>query len=568
MNNDASNLPYDIDKLRSIIVSLESKNQDLTSRNSHLESENKRLESEKVELESEKKELESEKNALESKKNYFESEKKRLEEYVRLLKKELFGRKTEKLPKEDRQQMRLFDEAEAILEEEKKKPEKPVSVAPYARKKPGRKPLPKDLPRIEVVHDIDESQKVCACGATLTRIGEDTIEKLEIIPAKVQVIRHIRPKYACKNCEGVEDDGPTVKIAPPPPQIIPKGIATPTLLAYILISKFEDALPFYRQEKIFKRIGVDLSRADMANWAIRVANQCVFLLWLLCANIRGGPFVGVDETPVQVMKEPGRANTAKSYMWVFRGGDPEKPSLVYQYHPTRSGDVPKDFLKGFEGYLQSDGFSGYEAIARQPEIIHVGCWAHVRRKFHDVVKASGGEGRKSLAKDALEMIGELYAVEKEADQLKYSYEKRAELRKEKSAPILEKFKAWLDDHAVKTPRNNSLLGKAINYALNRWKSLTRFIEDGRIRPDNNLVENAIRPFAVGRRNWLFSGSPRGAEASAAIYSLIETAKANGLDPYYYLRYIFEMLPLAQTEEDYRKLLPQNIDKSQIEAARE
>jgi transposase len=553
MNNDTSNLPDDIEKLRSIIVFLESEKQNLTSQNSLLESEKKGLISRNKELESEK--------------NYFESKSKRQEEYIRLLKKEIFGRKTEKLPKEDRLQMRLFDEAEAILEEEEKKTEKPVSVAPHTRKKRGRKPLPKDLPRIEVVHDIDESQKVCACGATLTRFDEETCEKLEIIPAKVQVIRHIRPKYVCKRCEGVEDDGPTVKIAPPPPQIIPKGIATPGLLAHILTAKFEDALPFYRQEKIFKRIGVDLSRATMANWAIQAANQSKPLLELVYDDIRGGTITGVDETPVQVMKEPGRKNTTKSYMWVFRGGDPEKPSLAYRYHPTRSGSVPKDFLKGFKGYLQSDGFSGYEAIARQPEIIHVGCWAHVRRKFHDVVKASGGEGRKSLAKDALDMIGGLYAVEKEADERELSFEKRAELRKEKSLPILEKFKAWLDSYVHKTP-DNSLLGQAINYALNRWKSLVRYIEDGRIRPDNNLVENAIRPFVVGRRNWLFSGSPRGAKASAAIYSLIETAKANGLNPYYYLRYIFEMLPLAQTEEDYRKLLPQNIDKSQIEAIKE
>jgi transposase len=538
MNNDASNLPDDIEKLRSIIVSLES--------------ENKRLELEKIEIESEKK--------------YFESEKKRLEEFIRLLQNEIFGSKSEKLPKEDRQQMRLFDEAEAILEEEKMT-EKPVPVAPHTRKKRGRKPLPKDLPRIEVVHDIDESQKVCACGATLTRIGEEVSEKLEIIPAKVQVIRHIRPKYACKNCEGVEDDGPTVKIAPPPPQIIPKGIATPGLLAHILTAKFEDALPFYRQEKIFKRIDVELSRATMANWAISVAEYCELLLELLYADIRGGPIVGVDETPVQVMNEPGRKNTTKSYMWVFRGGDPEKPSLVYLYNPTRSGDVPMFFLKGYKGYLQSDGFSGYEPIARQPEIIHVGCWFHARSKFHDVVKASGGEGENSLAQEALNRIGGIYAVEHEADKRELSYRRRRRLRKKKTLPILNEFKVWLDNHAVKTPRK-SLLGKAISYALNRWKSLTRFIEDGRIRPDNNLVENAIRPFVVGRRNWLFSGSPRGAEASAAIYSLIETAKANGLNPYYYLRYIFEMLPLAQTEEDYRKLLPQNIDKAQIEAVKE
>lgn len=484
-----------------------------------------------------------------------------LEEYVRLLKKELFGRKTEKLPKEDVRQMRLFDEAEAIVEEEASA--ETLVVEKHARRKPGRKPLPRELPRVEVLHDLAESEKICACGARLVRIGEEVCEKLDIIPADIRVIRHVRPRYACKNCEGVEDNSRAVKIAPPPAQIIPKSMVSPGLLAHIITGKFEDALPFYRQAKIFARLGVDISRADMANWAVQSSNRCGPLLTLMQEEIRGGPVVSIDETTVQVMKEPGRANTARSYMWVYRGGTPEHPVIAYQYSPSRSGDVPKSYLKGFRGWIQTDGYAGYEALACETGIDHAGCWAHVRRKFHDVVKASAGEGRKGRAKEALDMIGRLYEIERQGDLM--SPDERCVLRKEKSVPILNGFKAWLEELSIKTPPKG-LLGKAVNYALNQWKSLFAYTRNGQVRIDNNLTENAIRPFVVGRKNWLFSGHPRGAAASASLYSLIETAKANGLNPYFYLRYLFEQLPLAQSKEDYKRLLPQCVDRTQLPTA--
>jgi transposase len=507
MNLNTSELSADVDKLRAVIASLTEKNQ-------------------------------------------------YLEEYVRLLKKELFGRKTEKLPKEDVRQMRLFDEAEAIVEEEASA--ETLVVEKHARRKPGRKPLPRELPRVEVLHDLAESEKICACGAPLSRIGEEVCEKLDIIPASIRVIRHVRPRYACKNCEGVEDNSRAVKIAPPPVQIIPKSIVSPGLLAHIITSKFEDALPFYRQAKIFSRLGVDISRANMANWAVQSSDQCCPLLTLMQEEIRGGPAVSIDETGVQVMKEPGRANTARSYMWVYRGGTPEHPVIVYQYSPSRSGDVPKSYLKGFRGWIQTDGYAGYEALAREPGIDHAGCWAHVRRKFHDVIKASAGEGRKGRAREALDTIGRLYEIERQGGLM--SPDERCELRKEKSVPILNEFKAWLEELSVKTPPKG-LLGKAVNYALNQWRSLFAYTRNGHVRIDNNLAENAIRPFVVGRKNWLFSGHPRGAAASASLYSLIETAKANGLNPYFYLRYLFEQLPFAQSKEDYKRLMPQCVDRT-------
>jgi transposase len=248
-----------------------------------------------------------------------------LEEQIRVLKKAIFGRKSEKRPVEEQgaQQLHLFNEAEVLVEQEQKK----LVISEHTRQKPKRKPLPPDLPRIEVIEDIDESEKVCACGAALSRIGEEVCEKLDYIPAKIQVIRTIRPKYACKSCEGVESEGPSVKIAPPPPQIIPKGIATPGLIAHIAVSKYADALPLYRQEKIFARCGIELNRSTMAGWMVMVAEFCDPVMRFLYKWLHSGPLVNVDETTLQVLSEPGRANTTKSYMWVFRGGPPDKPVI-------------------------------------------------------------------------------------------------------------------------------------------------------------------------------------------------------------------------------------------------
>jgi transposase len=495
-----------------------------------------------------------------------------LEEQVRLLRNEIFGRTSEKRrPPQDERQQRLFDEADGVSEvTEETGPSEaplPIRVAPHQRRKAGRKPLPADLPRIEVIHDIPESEKQCACGSRLSRIGEDVCEKLDIVPAKVQVIRHIRYKYACKGCEGVESETPTVQIAPLPPQLIPKSMATAGLLAHIVVSKFEDALPFHRQSKQLARLGIDLPRATLCNWARQVAERAFPLADLMDRAIREGPIVNIDETTVQVLQEPGRADTQKSYMWIFRGGDPERPMLRYQYHPTRAGSVPLSFLDGFKGYVQTDGYNGYDALGRKAGIVMVGCWAHARRKFHDVLQAAGPQvaKRRLAAEEALEFIARLYRIEKEARAKELSVPERYELRQQQAQPVLEEFKRWLHEKAPLTPPGG-LLGKAIAYTLNQWSRLIAYLQDGRLRPDNNLVENAIRPFVVGRKNWLFSGHPRGAAASAFLYSLIETAKANGLKPYLYMRHLFDRLPLAKTEEDYRNLLPPYMDASRLNPA--
>jgi len=492
-----------------------------------------------------------------------------LEEQVQLLRSKLYGKKSEKIIlRKDVDQLSLFNEAETDDVVEPEKPFDAVTVAPHTRKKRGRKPLPKDLPRVDVTYDVADTEKQCDCGCEKTCIGKETAERLDYVPAQIRVIRDIRLKYACRNCEGTESDGPTVSIAPVPRQIIPKSICTAGLLAHILVSKFADALPFYRQEKMFARLGVDLPRATMANWTIHAAGRIQILIDLLKDEIRSGPLINIDETPVQVLGEPGRSNTAKSYMWVFRGGTPEKSALIYQYHPSRSGNVPIAFLRGYSGYIQSDGYAGYDRLEGSGKITHVGCWAHARRKFIDVISArkrnkSTKDQRIGSADIAVDYIRKLYDIERDAKQWELAPDEVYKLRLEKAKPILSEFKTWLDNKVNMTPPKG-LLGIAVNYTLEQWNKLCRYIEDGRITIDNNLAENAIRPFVVGRKNWLFSGSPRGADASAAIYSIIETAKANHLEPYRYLRYLFAKIPFVENDAEYENLLPTRIDPNIID----
>ena len=464
---------------------------------------------------------------------------------IALLEARLFAPKNEKLTAlaallEASGQQSLFDLLDEHPEPVEIEPEKEetITIPAHSRKKSGRKPLPDSLPREEVIHDIPEEEKICACGCQLTRIGEETSEQLHIERPKFKVIVNIRPKYACKQCEGTSDESsPTIKIAPTPPQIIAKSFATAALLAYIVIAKVIDALPLYRQEKQFSRLGIDLPRATMANWMIRVADRCQPLMPLLRQEVRSGPLINADETTLQVMNELGRKNTTKSYAWIFRGGSEKNPAVMFEYHPTRAGKAARDFLKDYKGYVQSDGFSGYNALAEIDGITLCGCWAHARRKFVDVIKAdkaSKKSGKMRAADIALRYIKKLYAIEKEAKDL--TVEERFQLRQEKAKPVLNNFGLWLRETHPQTPPKGEL-GKAIYYSLQQWNKLNVYLEDGRLRPDNNLVENAIRPFVIGRKNWLFSGSPKGAHASATLYSLVETAKLNKLEPYSYMRYL-------------------------------
>lgn len=488
-----------------------------------------------------------------------------LEQHIRLLKSALFAPKTEKFSaQEDPKQLRLFNEVEILAPQESPEEER-QTVGAHTRRRPKRKPLPENLPRIEVIHDIPDGEKVCACGSTLCRIGEEVNEKLDIIPAKIQVIRNIRYKYACKVCEGVEGEGPTVTLAPLPPEVIPKGIATPGLLAHIVISKYADGLPLYRQQKILARYGIEIPRSTMAGWMIQTATALNPIRTLLEKRLLEGPLVNADETKVQVLSEPGRENTSRSTMWVFRGGDPQKPVVLFKYSTTRSGDVAKGVLQDYRGHVQSDGFSGYDTFdAHDSGIRLVGCFVHVRRYFVKVVNAlpKSMRDKKGNAHVALDYIRQLYVIENTLREQGLSMDELRDLRRERVEPILAEFKEWLDKKAVQTPPKG-LLGQAIHYALTQWEKLVRYLDDGHITPDNNRAENAIRPFVVGRKNWLFCGHPNGAHASATLYSLLETAKACGLEPYAYMRFLLERLPYAVTQEDYAALLPQSVSKEQL-----
>ncbi|NOY46327.1 MAG: IS66 family transposase [Deltaproteobacteria bacterium] len=486
-----------------------------------------------------------------------------LQEEVQFLKHRMFGRKTERLSEAEKKQLLLFNEAEDTVtaQGEGEGEEEEVEVSSHTRRrKRGRKALPANLPRVEVVNDVPEEEKRCGCGAQKVRIGEETSERLDIVPARIQVIREIRPKYACRACEGVEDEGPTVVIAPARPHLIPKGIASEGLLAYVMTAKYADAIPFYRQSKQFERIGVDLSRTTLCHWALQAAEGCRPVIELLSQEVRAGPVVRCDETTVQVLQEPGRTAQTKSYMWVFLGGPLGRPAVEYQYHRTREGRVAREYLRGYEGCVQTDGYTGYDFLDHQPGVTHAGCWAHVRRKFVEAAKvASAPKGKTptTAAHWAVARIRKLYAIERRAQAQGLTGSALVRERQEHARPVLEEFKAWLDKKATQvTPK--SLLGKAVHYARAQWSRLVVYVDHGFLTPDNNLAENAIRPFVVGGKNWLFSATPAGAWASAALYSLIETAKANGLEPYRYLKHLFERVPYARTTEDYRALLPQHL----------
>ena len=484
-----------------------------------------------------------------------------LEEQVEFFKDKLYGPRSEKWSEADLLQMRLFNEAEIGIEGAIEIVETAVHVSSHGRRKAGRRPLPEGLPRIEVIHDLAEEEKICDFGVKLRQIGSEISEQLDVIPAQVRVIRHIRYKYACRPCDRLEcESGAAVKIAPAPKQMIPKSIASAGLLAHVITGKFVDAVPFYRQEKQFLRLGVHLTRATMCLWAMRVALRCEVLLEFLHEEILAGPLVRIDETPLQVLNEPGRAATTKSYMWVFVGGTEDKPAVVYLYHPRREGSVPLEYLNGFQGYVQTDGYTAYDELGKQAGIKMLGCMAHSRRKFFEVTKAA--KNAKS-ALEALSRIKKLYAIEREAKDRQLEAAEIRQLRQEKSVPILDAFKEWLDNKVDQVPPK-SLLGKAISYSRGQWDRLIRYTEDGILTADNNIAENCIRPFVVGRKNWLFSYHPQGAAASAALYSLIETAKANKLEPYFYLRYLFDRLPLVDGNRDkLKKLLPQYVDKAEV-----
>ena len=529
--NDPQTLKENIILLQNCIHELEKKHQE-------------EIQTKVAEIQNKQEEIKNKENEIKEKNEQIST----LYDQLKLAVHQRFGKRSEKLNIDDRQ-ANLFDEPEVSKAEQEKVEEADVSltIPTHTRKKPGRKPLPADLPREEIIHDLSADQKQCGhCGHELHKIGEDISEQLDYIPAKLKVIRHIRYKYACRSCEG------NVKSALLPKQPIAKSIATPRLLTQIIISKYQDHLPLYRQEAILKRLGIDLHRGTTSVWMIKVGQLMEPLYKRMQKQLIGSDYLHADETPVQVLRSNGKRKPSKSYMFVYCTGARSSPLILYDYQSSRSGKSAKDYLEKFKGYLQTDAFSGYNIFNENKEVKQLGCWVHVRRKFFDIVKIAQTKG---LAHEAVERIAQLYQIETEADEANFSHDERKALRLKKSEPLLESFKVWLDENYVQTPPKG-LLGKAMGYALNNWELLIRYLEDGKLKLDNNAVENAIRPFALGRKNWMFCGNEKGAKASAIIYSMIETSKANQIAPEKYLQYLLEKLPACKIDADYEALLPE------------
>ena len=488
--------------------------------------------------------LEEENKALQNKVKELEFKAEQLELQLQKALIQLYGSKSDKAKEPD--EPSTFDEPELISDvspEELDQADEELTIPEHKRKKPKRKPLPKNLPRTEIIHDLPESDKICKCGNTLTHICDEDSEQLEYVPAKVTVIVNKRRKYACKSCEE------TIKLAPLPKIPIPKSIATASLLATVLVAKYVDHLPLYRQEQIWQRCGVDIPRQTMCNWVIKCAKLLAGIVAVMKANILASNYARADETTVQVLKEEGRNATDKSYMWIFMTGLKTNNNIVFEYHATRASVAATEFFAGFKGYLQTDAYGGYNALRKDSGIINVGCMAHCRRNFTDITKVVKKAGK---AHEALKYIRALYKIEEHIKD--DDFDKRYQYRLEHAVPILEKFKIWLNQSIIHVPPKNPL-AQAINYAINHWPELTRYLEHRMLEIDNNWCENQIRPFACGRRNWLFAGNVTGAWASSIIYSLVVTAKANGLNPWQYLVDVLTKAPYCETADDFAKLVP-------------
>jgi len=427
-----------------------------------------------------------------------------------------------------------------------------IGVPAHTRKKRGRKPLDPNLPRDIVRHELPSAERVCAHdGAVLVEIGVEISEQLDIIPQQVRVIQHQRVKYACPCCDA------SIQVTPAPARIIPKGLLTASALAWVVTSKYMDALPLYRQAALLNRFGGDLSRSTLAASIVKVGEAVQPVINLLRDHLLDADLVHADETTIHVLKEPGKKAQTKSYLWAQATGS-GPPIRLFGYAPGRGGRPAATLYAGIRrgGALMSDGYEVYGGIAETSGLTHLGCWAHCRRYFveAEAILPKAARGPEQPASQFIAAIGELYAVESRARDLDLGDEARWNLRAEHSRPILDKIEQMLLRH-LHAVVPGSLLGKALHYLSAQWPKLIRYVDNGAWPIDNNLCENAIRPFVIGRRNWLFADTVAGAHASANLYSLVETCKANGIDPYAYLVSLFSKLPAAKSADDFEALLP-------------
>ena len=490
-----------------------------------------------------------------------------LEEQLKVLAKNHFGSKHESASEEVIGQMALlFDEAEVYAHLEELEQEQ--------RKAPERKPaekkkrvfmldtLPENCEVKVVPHELSEEKRICpVCGSVMEPVGKEVVRTLEIIPAKFVVREDRYVNYACQNCKGedTEDEIGKSQFAKTPhlPMVYPGSYCSPEAAAFLMTQKFVMGSPLYRMEQDFSRSGLELSRQTMSNWMIYCTETWLIPLYeTLHKLLLKAEIINADETELQVLREPGRKAQTKSYMWLYRTGNyAEHPVVLYEYQPGRGSKYPLNFLSGFTGYLQTDGYVGYDALK---EVTHVGCMAHLKRKFHDAVTALPNGKKAGSAVEGEVYCTKLFHLEDTFSEL--SPEERKQKRQELAKPILDAFLAW---GSTRNASAKSKLGEALTYLHNNGKELSVYLNDGRLEISNNLAERSIKPFVIDRKNFLFANTPKGATASAVMFSIIQTAIANHLDPYAYLTHIFTEAPkMAAKGEDWvTAMLPQNAPDS-------
>ena len=482
-----------------------------------------------------------------------------LEGQFRLKTQKEFGASSEKLSA-DQLQLPLFNEVEAIVASTDEEPTEEGDKASL-KKRRQRQSLNKSLPVKIVTYSLSESERTClCCGKQIHAMKTEIRREIEIIPAQVHVTEHRQEVYACRTCEREGIETPITKAAAPNP-VLPKSMASPSALAYVFVQKYQAGLPLYRIEEQFKQLEASISRQTLSNWIIAATGRWIAPLYeLMRETLLDQKVLHADETSIQVLREPGKNASSDSYMWLFRTGRAGPPCVLFNYQTTRAAKHPKRFLEGFKGTLHADGYKGYDGL---PGVTLSGCWAHARRYFVDAKRSAPKniESSPTLTDEAIARIGAFYQVEKKINELEkktgiYDPEIRLQIRQEKTLPLVTSFYAWL-----KTIRPQvvpkSPLGKAVTYALNQEKKLMQPFFDGCLDLDNNLAERSIKPFVIGRKNWLFSNTPKGAETSAMAYSLLVTAKENQLNVLAYLTHLFNSLPnLELTDrEEVRKYLP-------------
>ena len=483
-------------------------------------------------------------------------------EQIDFLTKKLFGTSSERRMDDIEGQLHLFNEAEILQKEVVMIPDIESTVKAHTRKaKTTLEEKIKGIPVEEILVDLSEEEKTCPqCNTQLKLIGRETIRhEIEYIPAQVKVKKYVSLHYGCPECKETEEPY-IIKAKTEQKPLMKHSLASSSSVAWTMYQKYANGMPLYRQEKDWKQYGIELSRSTLANWIIYNASQYLDPLYEYfhrCLLKR--KFLMADETTTQVLDEPGRRPQSKSYMWLYRTGEDGNPTIIlYGYSETRSGDNAKAFLKGFQGYLACDGYQGYNKV---PNMKRCSCWAHVRRYLIDAVPKGKEYDYSNPAVQGVQYCNKLFEYEDWINKKNVSFEERKMLRLQKEKPILEAFWSWFDSQK---PIKNSRMDKAVTYIQNRRDTLETYLEDGRCSFSNNLSENAIRPFTLGRKNWLFSESPEGAKASATVYTMVEMAKAHDLNIYKYLKYLLDQRPsLKWSDEQVEKLDPWSSEVKQL-----